>query len=519
MSKAKTAKENDKVSVSMQKGTFPIFVNTFRVIYFTGIWLLLWLTYGDVLFQMQEYSLWMSVSLKECELLALPSDIFTYVCRLVLTLFAFPCVGALFLAAMLSLSEILTDRIIRLRPGCFAVSYIPSLVSLYMIFRPQYEIYFRYENSTIIKIIFLILLILFILSTVRTLFFNDSRNTATFKEKTAGPGIIAFNTLLVVASVCILFNYSNRDKDFRQLTEVKYHIAKEEWVKAADAAERIDETTKPTAAFHAIALTKTGMLGDRLFNIHHNYKPLKVVPGSDESKFGEFSLYFPETYLHLGLTVPAYHHAMDYAVRFGLSKFDLKVMVKASIVNGEKAVAEKFLSMLSRVPFEKEFVRRFRYLNENPDAIKDDSELSQIYALHSGVHLSKSCEQFLADPIFVNFYKELDEIPTEALDIVLASNLYLKDINGFLSIIEKTGIENHIPRYYQEVIAIASVLSGNNEILKEYSISPNITASVNRFVNEMQKYSSDRERGADALKGIYGHSYMYYNVFEKGPVR
>ena len=63
-------------------------------------------------------------------------------------------------------------------------------------------------------------------------------------------------------------------------------------------------------------------------------------------------MYLMECDYHAGLVQTAYHHAMESMAMEGPTLRNLKMLCMASLLRSEWEVAEKYLTILSKVPFE-----------------------------------------------------------------------------------------------------------------------------------------------------------------------
>jgi len=491
--------------------SFNIAKSISNILFFIAVWFSLWFVYGNVLFQLQENSLWLFIAPSKCESLDLPSDYLTYISRFFLTIFKIKWLGSLFVTLVLYVIQQLTGYIIKIKTKFYFVSYIPSVILLLIIFSCSYDIYFEHEDSTIIKILLLSLIGFVTISLVVSMFRNikseRSKSTITFKTFFAN---ISFIVIFLVSSVL----YATRDDEFMRLASIKYNASIQNWKRVARIAEQSKQPTPMVAAYHAASISQLGQIGERLFRISHDYDysyntslssiPLKYYLGAG-------LLYAPELYLNIGLVQPAYHYSMENMVMSGKYKGYLKVMVVSAILKHETELADKLLEILSRAPFEADFVSKYRFLNENPMAITQDPKLAPIIEL---VSMDDSFEQAYQQPLFLSYFSNLNDGSERVADISLSSCLYQKDLNGFKSRYSALMSRKNLPRHFQEALVMMYKLSNVEAFLSNFNISLEVFNNVTDFYNELGLHSKDKDRGKSSLKKRFGKTYMYYYTFE-----
>ncbi len=479
-----------------------------RTLFFLLTWFSLWFVYGNVLFQLQENSLWIFATPAEFELLQLPGDYLTYFSRFFLTLFAVKWLGSLFVALILSCIELLSSYIIKVKASLFFISYLPSVFLLLVIFSSEYSLYYEQENSTIIKI----LLLVFVSVAMLSLAACAIRGKINHKiQAPISLRTFCTNVICIMLSLGASLIYATRDSEFIRIAAIKYYASQQKWSKVARIAEESEKPTKSVAAYHAIALAQMGQIGERLFRITHDFEPVSENSTNLKKKFLDGGLmYAPYIYLHTGLTQTSYHYSMEEIVMSGTYKVHLKVMIQAAVINREKLVADKLLAILSLTPFEGDFVKKYRHFNEHPEDMDKDPILAPIIELKPD---QDTFEQVFKTPLYISYYSMLSGGSDRALDLALTSCLYTKDLNGFSSRCGALIDRNILPKHFQEALVMMCQLS-DPEALSHFKISRDIYNNVTDFYNELDNHNKDRDKGKAALKKKFGKTYMYYNTFE-----
>ena len=123
-----------------------------------------------------------------------------------------------------------------------------------------------------------------------------------------------------------------------------------------------------------LALYKTGHLGDRMF-----YYNQIGVPGLWLNREGdEISLFLGgELFYHLGNINEANRWAFDSMVSNGQSSPRLlKQLVLTSLINGDLAVAGKYLYQLERSFFYRNWAKHYRNFLNDPELMLKDPEIT-----------------------------------------------------------------------------------------------------------------------------------------------
>lgn len=479
-----------------------------RLIFFVICWLFLWLSYGDVLYQLQDQSLWFFASLKEFQQLKINIDIFTYIARFCLTIFYFPILGALVLSIILSLIEFLTDKILRLKPLYYILSYVPSVALLFYICSHDSTIYLGHENSEIFKVL-LIALAVFVVIFLVSLFFRQKRdNKLDYQISITYP---VFYLCSFVLSVFFANLYANRNPEFNTICSLKYYTDQKKWGKVASIAEKSDLSNKNIAGYHVLALAQMGQVGDRLFHVDYDFPIQKSFTKWDDIVYGS-AICNPQLLFYAGLIQPTYHYSFEYFIIYGNFKGYLKMMAKSLVVNQDHILAKRMLDILARVPFEGDFVKKYSGYNQNPDQMKGDPELAPVIDIKQ--HF-EDFEQGFGLPLVVNFYTRLGvkNISQRAQDLALASCLYYKNLQLFAYKCAILMKRNSVPKHFQEAIAMIAAANHNTELLKLYKISPEINANVTNFLTEQARHKNDADKGKSSMSAFKG-TLMYYMAFE-----
>jgi len=478
-----------------------------RFLFFICSWLYLWLMYGDVLFQLQEQSLWFFASPSEFDALKVHIDYFTYFARFCLTIFAIPALGALVLSVILSLIEFLTDCILKLNNTLYILSYIPSIVLMFIICSNDKTLFYGSENSTIFKVLSIVIVVFLFLLLICSIFRNKKyKMVENVKIKH-----FLFSFSLLLLSIFFVNVYASSDKEFRTIVSLKYYTHLCKWSKVASIAEESNIDSKVVAGYHALALAQLGQIGDRLFNVGYDFPEQKSFAKVDDIMQGSV-LCNSDVLFYGGLTQPAYHYAFEYFIIYGNYKGYLKMMAKSLVLNNDVVLADRMLDIIERIPFESDFVKRYRYFNHNQSEMVKDPELAPVLDLKQP---NEIFEQGFSKPLISNFYMRASSRGRSPRfqDLSLAACLYYKNLQLFSMKCNVLLKRNMIPKSFQEAVAMIVASNGHTDLLELYKISPKINASVQAFMTEQAKHRNEPDKGKAALSSFRG-TLMYYIFFE-----
>lgn len=319
---------------------------------------------------------------------------------------------------------------------------------------------------------------------------------------------------LSALSVCVfvgvwvaVFSLRFNDANFKLTINLDRAMQDNDWQKAADLAREFDGVpTRFNVALTDIALFKLGKSGSDVFTYQIGAAPYETTRALRVIHDGGA---LPITYF-LGLNNYAYRWGMESKVEYGTNVENLKYMAKCALLNGEYALAEKYLDNLSLTANHKGWAEKYRKYAKNPELIDEDEELAAIKPL---IHSSN---------FFVNdggalesyFWPMLsNRVPENAqqLELSMMAALICKNIDGFERLFsEYVKTAETIPPTYQEAILLWTWMYNN----RKYAFLQPDKAILDRF----QQFIKMGERYATAAEGVaaelmrpsFGDTYWYY---------
>ena len=479
------------------------------VIFFFLTWLWSGWYYGSVFYISREYSYWVADPRIMNFVLSQPYGILRYIGRAILLLYKFPWLGGLVMALILTSGSWLTGYCLRLRGSWRTLQYLPSLFYMAVVTWNGLDIFFEARTGFIFGIPLLALIVLMVCALIIRSF--SRKATPAFFANPAGETprqhCIQLGIILVVMAAVVGFDMWKRPyvRVICRLLDMEY---RQDWSGIQKLArENAMMSNRPMACSYAIALVQTGQIAERLYDIRLDYDSLHVH-GMDWKHNNASVLYVPEGNYYGGFIESAQHACMEQMVMTGPTIRLLKLQIKCALMREEWELAEKYLALLRRVPFEGAFVKKYEPMIHHLDKVNADPEMALI-RLTEPIH--DSFENQYQQPLFMGYNLLLVEgRSSQALTNSLSVCLYTKLMPQFIERLEP--IVGTTP----SSIIMDGILLAEN---KQPGLSQHFTGMNFRqpqfqtFLRNVQPYMKDRAGYANELFPKYKGYYPYYYFF------
>ena len=502
-SKAKTGQQTAPPSPK-RKWLLPVLP-----IFFVLTWLWAAWYYGSVFHISREYSFWTADTRIMEFILSQPYGSLRYLGRAMLQLYQYPWLGGLLMALMLSLGSWLTGYCMRLCPAWRPIQYIPALCYMAVVTYLGLDIFFEARTGQIFGIPFVVLLILCIWGVMIRSFSRKPVPTLVGIPTDETPRQNCLQLAVIVLCLAAIVGFDQWQRPYVrvicQLLDMEY---RQDWAGIQKLARaHATMSNRPMACSYAISLVQTGQVGERLFDIRLDYDSL-YIHGMDGEHNNASCLYVPEGDYYGGFIQSAMHSSMEQMVMTGPTIRLLKLMTKCALMRSEWELAEKYLTMLRRVPFEGAFCQKYEALVRRPDLVNADKEMALI-RLTEPIH--DSFENQYQQPLFMGYNLLLVEgRSNNALINSLVVCLYTKLMPQFVERLEPL-VGTMPPSIIQDGILLAE---NKNPGLSKHFTGLNVRqAQVQSFLQNMQPYMSDRPGHAYELFPRYKGYYPYYYFF------
>lgn len=492
---------NKVVSRSVQS---KIFVSSLLV-FFVANWLFLGWYYADVLYIAEQYSFFTSDAFQMKFVTDKPYGYLWWIGRGLLQLFYYPVLGAGVFSLIQTTIAALTSYVYHIPSKWRFIQYVvPGGWLAYMVYE-GYDLYYQKETGMILGIPCCILIILF----VQALFVSTFRKHPSLRQILTDQNLQSYMSYVLSGFLLLFFSlligFNERFRSYvRPTTYLQRCMWEQKWDEMIDYARRSSVSARPVAAYYAIALSQKGQINNGLFDIMYNYADLHLHNRSGKEDFGT-SMYEADCNFYAGLMYPANRCAVEKMTMDGPSVYLLKRMVLIALLTGERELCEKYLTILESLPFEDEFVRRYRPMNQNRNLVKSDPELARIKLLEP---VRDYFEYNFRQPTFLGYnVAMLEGRSQDALYHSIAACLYSKMMPAFLvrtQPLTGTTITGDIAD------ALTMELIRNPQIAQYFQIDEFARRRFQVFMQELSRYKSDKELGRDILFERYKGYYPYY---------
>lgn len=258
-----------------------------------------------------------------------------------------------------------------------------------------------------------------------------------------------------------------------------------------------------------MALAEKGELADRAFHFYpRGINSLLVTANST----GSVRMLLSDVNYSVGCIAEAQQHAFEGQVTFSnsLGIQTMKRLVKTNLIFGHYEVAEKYLSLIAKTTFHKEWAKKYMDFLYKDDAVEKDEELGEKrrgLSLHNRFAMFYGWRPELEDILEVN--PENDK----ALAYLGISYLLSKDLEGFRVFMDKY--------YGQKDMKDIPVAFQQGKIMLCYQDKQAwenagfSTQVVKEFKQYLALYAQNRQRPnlKNMMHRSFGHTFWYYLMF------
>ena len=505
-------------------------------IFFLLTWLWAAWYYGSVFYISREYSFWVADTRIMEFILSQPYGILRYLGRFMLQLYKYPWLGGLLMALMLTAGSWLTGKTLLNFPlkgknkdsrpfregwgGSF--QYLPALLYIAVVTYLGLDVFFEARTGLIFGIPFVALVVLCIWAVIiRSFRLNskykiqnsngqtDIEQEKLIQGKNYQLSIVNYQLLIVVLAFAAIIGFDMWQRPYVRvicrLLDMEY---RQDWAgiqKLARANAKM--SNRPMACSYAIALVQTGQIAERLYDIRLDYDSLHVH-GMDWKHNNASALYVAEGNYYGGFIQSSMHACMEQMVMTGPTIRLLKLLVKCSLMREEWELAEKYLTVLRRVPFEGAFCKKYAAMVRRSDLVNAEPEMALI-RLTEPIH--DSFENQYQQPLFMGYNLMLVEGRSQnALINSLSVCLYTKLMPQFVERLEPL-IGSTPPSIIMDGIMLAE--NKNPGLSKQFTGLNFRQPQLQSFLENMRPYMKDRAGYAYELFPRYKGYYPYYYFF------
>lgn len=301
----------------------------------------------------------------------------------------------------------------------------------------------------------------------------------------------------------IIYRATNWQKE--AVMAYDYHTLHREWDKVIALADRRTPDSPLTVACLNLALCKEGMMPERMFHYYQN---------GTEGLLPTFTKDFTapmvaaEVYYHIGFINTAQRfvfEAMECIPNQAKSSRALRRLVETNLVNGEYAVARKYLHILRHTLFHRQWAEKVLEALDGGIPMSCDPEWAELRRYRTKADYLYSEKE---PDMMLGFTFQQDSTNRVAYEYLMAVCLLRKDLPSFLKYypLGKSIGYKQIPRSYQEALIYAWGLTHKDMDGIPYPIHP----SVRRAVEDYGRTYTTQRNAEPMLRSRYAGTYWYY---------
>ena len=297
-------------------------------------------------------------------------------------------------------------------------------------------------------------------------------------------------------------NTSNQD-----IWRLNHHAYMEDWDAILNFVSDKPMNNYLFMNYANMALANKGELANRAF--HYYPKGMNSLLTTVNST-GTVRLLASDIHYTVGCIAEAQQHAFEAQVTFPQSMGiqTMKRLVKTNLIFGHYAVAEKYLSLIAKTTFHKEWAQKYSQFLFNDQAIEADVELGE---------KRRNLSQRNRFAMFYGWIPELQDIlevnpeNRKAKEYLGLSFLMNKDLKGFQLFLDKyygTGKDRTLPLSFQQAVMALD----QPDKVKAYNVSSSVKEQYAQF---MRQYAQNRQNPnlKNVMHRSFGHTVWYYLIF------
>ena len=233
-----------------------------------------------------------------------------------------------------------------------------------------------------------------------------------------------------------------------------------------------------------------------------------VLPWGDEHL--NRGAYF---YYSIGLINEAQRWAYEEMVVYGYRPQNIEILAKTSLINGDFRMAEKYINILKRTIYYRDFAKKYLKMTDNPDLINSDPELSAKRKI-----LPKSS-------FFIQFNEPQNNLPLilsaqpdnrKAFEYYIAGLLLTKNIEVVMNNVSKMKEAGYtrIPRFIEEAILIYYNSTKKYPDLGGLKVSPDTQERFSQYFAAFVEARKNSSTLKETMQKKFGNTFWYYYHFK-----
>ena len=302
-----------------------------------------------------------------------------------------------------------------------------------------------------------------------------------------------------------------KDENFHHEVKMMHLIDQTDWEGVLqEAARQDDEPTRAIVMMRNLALSRLGRQGELMYEYRNGSKEY-------DSPFGmrQMLVNGPLVYYEYGLLNSCSRLCTEMGVEFGWRVEYIKLLARCAVLNNEQAVARKYINILKKTMYHKDWAVKTEAMLNNPKLIAQDKEMEPItHMLHFTDELDSDngyVERYLMRQLANHSYSK-DPIFQEQS---LLASLWFRDSKTFwyhFNVYIHLHPNGPIPVAYQEAAYLYGKLEERPD-LDKMPFSPGVKDSFEKFFQVFGQYEGVDAEDVRKQTGLPYSNTFYYNYY------
>ena len=302
-----------------------------------------------------------------------------------------------------------------------------------------------------------------------------------------------------------------KDENFHHEVKMMHLIDQTDWEGVLqEAARQDDEPTRAIVMMRNLALSRLGRQGELMYEYRNGSKEY-------DSPFGmrQMLVNGPLVYYQYGLLNSCSRLCTEMGVEFGWRVEYIKLLARCAVLNNEQAVARKYINILKKTMYHKDWAVKTEAMLNNPKLIAQDKEMEPItHMLHFTDELDSDngyVERYLMRQLANHSYSK-DPIFQEQS---LLASLWFRDSKTFwyhFNVYIHLHPNGPIPVAYQEAAYLYGKLEERPD-LDKMPFSPGVKDSFEKFFQVFGQYEGMDAEDVRQQTGLPYSNTFYYNYY------
>lgn len=302
-----------------------------------------------------------------------------------------------------------------------------------------------------------------------------------------------------------------KDENFHHEVKMMHLIDQTDWEGVLQkAARQDDEPTRAIVMMRNLALSRLGRQGELMYEYRNGSKEYDAPFGMRQMLVNG-----PLVYYQYGLLNSCSRLCTEMGVEFGWRVECIKLLARCAVLNNEQAVARKYINILKKTMYHKDWAVKTEAMLNNPKLIAQDKEMEPItHMLHFTDELDSDngyVERYLMRQLANHSYSK-DPIFQEQS---LLASLWFRDSKTFwyhFNVYIHLHPNGPIPVAYQEAAYLYGKLEERPD-LDKMPCSPGVKDSFEKFFQVFGQYEGMNAEDIRQQTGLPYSNTFYYNYY------